>query len=219
MTALVKVRIAVLTVALMFGIGWGTNRAVAQGSPLADARPWDLSAGDLAAVGLHLPSYMPRVAEDLWEYQKRVTTRQDFLIEWDPHTGYDYPAFREQVAEHSLKHEFNLKQRKQNIKANAQIGTLDLLDLSLEVVGVTDTGEVGGLANGPNLLVRDEAFHAPGERPPERHDYILGKGDFWVALPDDPKIVKLVLLLAHPNEKPRLEQVGVIDLTAKVASK
>jgi hypothetical protein len=202
-----------LVIGLIVGVSYVGDRVNAQTQ--SDDRPWELNAGDLQAVGLHLPSYVPRVAEDLWEYQKRTTTHQELLIEWDPHTGYDHPAFREQVAEHSLKHEFALTQRKQNVKGNAQIGTLDLLDLSLEVLGVTDTGEVRGLANGRTLLVRGEGTHAPGEPKPERHDYILSKGDFWVALPDDPKIVKLVLLLAHPSEKPRLEQVGVIDLTAK----
>jgi hypothetical protein len=200
---------------LIVGVSYFGSRVAAQGSALSDSRPWDLNASDLAAVGMHMPSDMPWVAEDLWEYQKRATTHQELLIEWDPHTGYDHPTFRERVAEHSLKHDFALVQRKQIVKGNAQIGTLDLLDLSLEVVGVTNTGEVRGLANGPSLLVRGEGTHAPGEPKPERHDYIKSKDTFWVGLPDDPKIEKLVLLLAHPNEKPRLEQVGVIDLTAK----
>jgi hypothetical protein len=208
-------RSALLVVGLIVDVGYFGSRVVAQESALSDTRPWDLNASDLAAVGLHLPTYMPRVAEDLWEYQKKTTTHQELLIEWDPHTGYDHPAFREQVAEHSLKHEFAVTQRKQNVKGNAQIRTLDLLDLSLEVVGVTNTGEVRGFGNGPSLLVRGEATHSPGEPKPDRHDFIKSKDTFLVALPDDPKIEKLVLLLAHPSEKPRLEQVGVIDLTAK----
>lgn len=219
MTSLVRIRWVILTTPFFFGIGHGASRAVPQGSALADAHPYELNANDLLAVGLHLPSYMPRVAEDLAEYQKRTTTRQELLIEWDPHTGYAEAAPREQVAEHSLKHEFNLKQRKQNIKGDARIGPLMLLDLSLEVVGVTNTGEVRGLGRGPDLLVHGEATHLPGEPTPEHHDSIQSKGDFWVALPDDPKITKIVLLFAHPNENPRLEQVGTIDLTTWVAPK
>jgi hypothetical protein len=217
MTAFVKVRLVLLT--FIFGIGWGATRVVAQRSALSESRPWELNASDLTAVGLHLPSYMPRVAEDLWEYQKRTTTHQELLIEWDPHTGYDHPAFREQVAEHSLNHEFTLTQRKQNVKGNAQIGTLDLLDLRLEVVRLTDTGEVRGLAVGPTLLIRCDLPPAPGEPQRDCHDYVQSKTTFLVGLPDDPMIEKLVLLIAHPNKKPRLEQVGVIDLTAKVAPK
>ena len=211
-----RYRSSLLAIGLMVGVGLAGSHVRAQTQ--TDDRPWELNAGDLQAVGLHLPSYMPKIG-DLHDYQKRVPSRQEILIEWDPHTGYDHPAYREQVAERSLKHDFTLVQRKQSIKGDAQIGTLDLLDLSLEVVGVTDTGEVRGLASGPSLLVRGEAFHAPGEHSPERNDYIQGKGTFSVGLPDDPKIEKLVLLLAHPSEKPRLEQVGTIDLTAKAAPK
>jgi hypothetical protein len=201
-----------LAIGLIVAVGYLGDPVSAQ--TLSDDRPWELNAGDLQAVGLHLPSNMPKVA-DLHDYQKRVSSRQEIMIEWDPHTGYDHPTFRERVAERSLKHDFTLVQRKQNIIGNAGIGPTTLLDLGLEVIGVTNTGEVRGLANGPSLLVRGEGTHAPGEPKPERHDFIKSKDTFLVGLPDDPKIEKLVLLLAHPSEQPRLEQVGVIDLTAK----
>jgi hypothetical protein len=216
MTVFVRVRTVVFTVALIFGIGWSV-RCFAQ-AQLEDL-PWELNAGDLQALGLHLPSYLSTVA-DLHDYQKRVPSRQEIFIEWDPHVGFDHPAYREQVAERSLRHEFILQQRKQNIKGDAGIGPTTLLDLGLVVVGATGTDEVRGLAMGPSLLIRGEAFYVPGERqPPERHDYIQSKTTFRVGLPDDPKIEKLLLLLAHPNEKPRLEQVGIIDLTTKGVSK
>jgi hypothetical protein len=209
-------RSTLLVVGLIGGIGYVGSRASAQTQ--SDDRPWELNAGDLQAVGLHLPSYMSNIG-DFEDYSKRLPSFQQVLIEWDPHTGYDHPTYREQVAERSLKHDFTLVQRKQNIKGDARIGPTTLLDLGLVVVGVTSTGEVRGLAFGPSLLVRGEATHAPGEPKPERHDYIQSKGAFWVGLSDDPKIEKLVLLLAHPNEKPRLEQIGTIDLTAKAAPK
>jgi hypothetical protein len=148
-----------------------------------------------------------------------LPTHQEFLVDWDPHTGYDHPVFREQVAEHSLKHAFALLERKQNIKGNAPIGLLMLMNLGIEVVAVTATGEVRGLTSGPSLLVQGESLSIGGHSPSEHHDYIMPKGAFPISLPDDPKIEKLVLLLVHPNEKPRLEQVGVIDLTAKTAPK
>jgi hypothetical protein len=216
MTTMLRFRSAVLVMALIFGIGQGATRLAAQTQ--SEGRPWELNAGDLQAVGLHLPSYMPKIG-DLENYQKTVPSRQEILIEWDPHTGYDHPVFREQVAKHSLKHDFAVVQRKQNIKGDAQIGTLMLRELGSEVVGVTSAGEVRGLANGPTLLVREEAFHAPGESQQNRHEYIKSKESFWVGLPDDPKIDKLILLLVHPNEKARLEQIGVIDLTVKAAPK
>jgi hypothetical protein len=123
------------------------------------------------------------------------------------------------VAERSLKHDFALQQRNQNIKGNAAIGSTDLLDLRLVVVAATGTGEVRGLAMGPSLLIRCDLPPVPGGPQQECHDYIQSKTNFLVGLPDDPTIEKLVLLLTHSNEKPRLEQVGVIDLTAKVAPK
>jgi hypothetical protein len=203
-------------IGLIVGVAYVGGRVTAQTQ--SDGRPWELNAGDLQAVGLHLPSNMPTVG-DLHDYQKRVSNHQEILIEWDPHTGYDHPTFRERVAERSLKHDFTLVQRKQNIIGNPGIGPTTLLDLGLEVIGVTNTGEVRGLAIGPSLLAHGEGTHAPGEPKPERHDYIKSKDTFLVGLPDDPKIEKLIMLLAHPNEKPLLEQVGTIDLTPKTAPK
>jgi hypothetical protein len=209
-------RSALLVVGLIGGIAYVGSRASAQTQ--SDDRPWELNAGDLQAVGLHLPSYMSKIG-DLEDYQNKVLSHQQMLIQWDPHTGFDHPTFREQVAERSLKHDFTLVQRQQNIKGDSRIGPTALLELGLEVVGVTNTGEVRGLANGPSLLVRSEGTHAPGEPKPDRHDFIKSKDTFSVALPDDPKIEKLVLLLAHPSEKPRLEQIGTIDLTPKTPPK
>lgn len=212
----VRVRIFVLTAALIVGIQWGIRCAAAQ-AQLTD-RSWELNPGDLKTVGLHLPSSMSTVA-DLHEYQKRLSSRQEIWIEWNPHTGYDHPAYREEVAERSLKHDFALQHRKQNIKGNVVIGSTDLLDFRLVVVAADGTGEVRGLATGPSLLIRCDVPPAPGRPQQGCHDYIKSKTTFLVGLPDDSTIEKLVLLLAHPNEKPRLEQVGVIDLRAKVAPK
>jgi hypothetical protein len=216
MTAFVRFRWAALTIALMFWIGWSIRGVAAQSQP--DGQPWELNAGDLQGAGLHLPSYMSTVG-DVEDYQKRLPNHQEILIEWDPHTGYDHPAYREQVAERSLKHDFALQQRKQNIKGDARTGPTTLADLGLVVVAATNTGEVRGIAIGPSLLIRGEAFPVPGEPQPERHDYIQSKTVFRVGLPDDPKIEKLVLLVAYPSEKPRLEQVATIDLTTKVSPK
>jgi hypothetical protein len=216
MTTLVRLGRAALIIALMFGIGWSIRCVAAHTQP--DGNPWELNAGDLQAAGLHLASYMSTVG-DMEDYQKNLPSHQEILIEWDPHTGFDHPAYREQVAERSLKHDFALQQRKQKVKGDARTGPTTLLDLGLVVVAATSTGEVRGFAIGPSLLIRGEATHVPGERPPERHDYIQSKTAFWVGLPDDPKIEKLVLLVAYPSEKPRLEQVATIDLTTKVTPK
>jgi hypothetical protein len=207
---------ASLILALTFRVGCYSTSVAAQAQ--ADGLPWEVNASDLQAVGFHLPSNMPTVS-GLEVYQKGVSTHQELTIEWDPHTGYDHPVFREQISERSLKHEFKLKQRKTDVKGNATIGARMLYELGLEVVGVTSTGEVRGLANGPRLLIRPDLPPAPGSPPQDLHEYIKGKDEIWVSLPDDPKIEKLVLLLGHPNEKPRLEQVGIIDLTANSAPK
>jgi hypothetical protein len=216
MAAAVKLRRVAFTAALIFGIGQGARHLASQTQ--SEGRPYELNAGDLQSVGLRLPSTMSKIG-DLEDYQKGVTSRQEMLIDWDAHTGYDHPVYREQVAERLLKHEFTLVQRKRNVKGDAQIGTLMLLDSGLEVVAVTSAGEVRGLANGPSLVVRRESYPVPGLPLQEHHDYVQSKNAFWVGLPDDPKIEKLVLLLTHPNEKPRLEQVGTIDLTSKAPPK
>lgn len=206
-------KVTVFAVALIFGIGWG----FAAQSQLEDL-PWELHVDDLHAVGLHMPSYMSTV-RDLEDYQKRLTSCQQLWIEWDPHTGYDHPAYREQVAERSLSHDFALQQRNQNAKGCVRMGPTALLDLGLVVVAATNKGEVRGFAFGPSLLIRCDLPSAPEEPQQECRDLIQSKTTFLFVLPDDAQIEKLVLLLAHPNEKPRLEQVGVIDLTAKGAPK
>jgi hypothetical protein len=161
---------------------------------------------------------------DLHHYQTGLSTHQELLIDWDPHTGYDHPAWREEVAEGSLRHEFTLLERKQNVKGNAATHTLRLLDLGLYVIATTDTGEVRGVVNGPSLLMQAEMLPADKATASVPHHYIMGKGPFLVSLPDDPQIKKIVLLLAHPGTgqfrgKFRLEKVGTIDLDAKTTPK
>lgn len=181
----------------------------------SDDRPWILNAGHLQAVGLHLPTKMPTM-RDLVNYQRYLPTHQELQIDWDPHTGYDHPVRRADIAEGSLKHDFTLVERKQDVKGNAVMNELTLDDLELEVVAITANGEVRGFANGPSLLMRGESLLAGNAPRSIPFDLILGKGPFRVSLPEDPQITKIVFLLVHPDGgKFRLEQIGGIDLPAK----
>jgi hypothetical protein len=212
MTTSLKYRCA-LVIGLVVGFVQIAGRLTAQTQ--SDDRPWILNAGHLQSVGLHLPSNMPTM-RDLVNYQRYLPTHQELQIDWDPHTGFDHPAWRELVAEDSLKHEFALVERKQNVKGNAVMNGLTLNDLGLEVVAITANGEVRGFANGPSLLMRGESLPAGNAPRSVPHDYIMGKGPFRVSLPDDPQITNIALLLVHPDGgKFRLEQIGTIDLTTK----
>ena len=63
-----------------------------------------------------------------------------------------------------------------------------------------------------------ESLHAkPGQR---MEGYVFPKVTFALYLPDDPKIERLVFLLAHPDgTKYRLEEVGSLELDAASRSK
>jgi len=215
MTSL-KFKLSLLMIALICGIGRGSDCIAAQVQ--SESNSWELNASQLQAVGLHLPSYMPTIT-DLHNYQKNLPVHQELDIEWAPRTGYDHTVPREQVDEGSLKHDFQLIGRKQHVKGGAFTNNLTLGDLEVIAVAITMGGEVRGFASGPSLLMRGEAI-AVGDHMPEPRDYIGWKGAFHVSLPEDPQIAKISLLLVHPDkDKFRLEQVGTVDLTTLVAPK
>lgn len=184
-------------------------------APRYDGQPWEFNAGYVQSVGLHLPSYMPTL-RDLTNYDRNLPVHQLLTIEWDPHTGYDHVVRRNQVAEGSLTHDFKILDRKRNV-GRVSTSTRDALgDMVVEVLATTTSGEVRGWSSGPTLVIRPDLPPIPGRPPQEGYEYIGSKMTFQVGLPDDPKIAKLVFLLAHPEgEKYRFEQVGVIEFAAQ----
>jgi hypothetical protein len=200
--------------ALKIGLACGFGY-VALSAPAPKAQTegvsWELSASHLQAAGLPLPPYMPTV-RDVMLYQVSLSTHQEIGLEWDLMPGNDRPVRRDGVAEGSLSSNFVLQNRKQNVQGSARTSTLTLSDLTLVTVAVTANGEVRGLTIGPGSP-RIPAEHRNGK---DGYDMVDSKVIFDLFLPDDPKIEKLVFLLAHPNgTKYRLERVGTLDLGSR----
>jgi hypothetical protein len=199
-----------LTIGLAFGFGYV---ALSASTPQAqtEGNSWELSASHLQAAGLHLPSYMPRV-ENPMLYQSRLSTHQELEIEWNLIPGSDRPVRRDGVAEGSLSSNFILQNRKQNVQGNARASMLDMNDLTLVTIAITPNGEVRGLTVGPGTpRIPGESFGGKTS-----YEMVNPKTTFQIFLPDDPKVEKLVFLLAHPDgAKYRLEKVGTLDLSSK----
>jgi hypothetical protein len=126
--------------------------------------------------------------------------------------GNDHPVRREGVAEGSLSPNFILLSRKHSVQGNARTSTLTLSDMTLVTVAVATNGEVRGLTVGPG------SPRIPAESLNGKTSYAMvhPKEIFLIFLPDDPKIEKLVFLLAHPDgAKYRLEKVGTLDLSSR----
>ena len=200
----------VLRIGLAFGFGY-----VALSAPTPQARTedlaWELNASHLLAVGLPLPSHMPRV-RDVMLYQVSLTKHQEIELQWDLIPGNDRPVRRDGVAEGSLSSNFVLLSRKQNVRGNARTGTLTLSDMTLVCAAVAANGEVRGLTVGPGSP-RIPAEYRNGKG---GYEMVDPKVTFELYLPDDPKIERLLFLMAHPyGAKYRLEKVGTLDLSSR----
>jgi hypothetical protein len=197
--------VGIVVIALIFAVP--TLRGRPQTGSQREQPLFELRADYLSAVGLHFPSYMPSV-DDVMNYQAKLSTHQELTIEWTIIPGSDRPVHKDTVREGSLSSDFALVDRKQNVAGNARKSTLTLDEMALVTAAVTSSGEIRGLVVGPGSpLMRGERGGRAFVRP---------KDTFFVFLPNDPKIERLVFLLAHPaGEKYRLEQVGILELPQK----
>ena len=202
-----------LIIGLAFGFGYVAIRASTPQAQ-AEGRSWELNASHLQAVGLPLPSHMPRVG-DVMLYQVSLSTHQEIQVQWDLIPDNDRPVRREIVAEGSLSSNFVLQNRKQNVQGSARTSTLTLSDMTLVTVAVASNGEVRGLTVGPGSP-RIPAEYRNGKG---GYEMVYPRITFELFLPDNPKIVRLLFLLAHPDgTKYRLEKVGTLDLSSRKPS-
>lgn len=207
-----NVRSMIACVALAFGTFLGGASFVrsveAQDQP--ELPGYMLRVAYLQAAGLHLPSYMPGVM-DVLKYQIRLSTHQELTVEWDLIPGIDHPLRREEADDRSLAPNFTLLDRKHGIKGGVQRNAV-LHDMFLVTAAVTSTGEVRGLVVGPGTPLH-VAEHLRKGNQTGGNDLVNPKETFVLSLPDDPKIDKVVFLLARPNgNEYRLEQAGTLQL-------
>lgn len=175
--------------------------------------PFELRVAYLQAAGLQMPSYMPGVL-DVMNYQLRLATHQELTIEWHLIPGEERPVRKESVSEGSLAPNFTLVEQKHGMKGGIH-RQMTLQDMTLVTAAVTSAGEVRGLAVGPGSPATfAEHFGTGGQS--GGHDLIAPRTTLDLYLPDDPKIEKLIFLLAHPDgDKYRFERVGVLQLPRK----
>jgi hypothetical protein len=209
MSALSKVFLAVLGTVIASAVTPLISVVGAQDQ--SEPPVFQLRADYLQQAGLHFPSYMPTVL-DVMKYQVTLSVHQELKIEWNLIPGVETSVPKGQVAEGSLAPNFSLLERKQNVSGNARTSTLTLNEMTLVTAAVTGNGEIRGLTVGPGSPVHFAERLLRGKQTPGE-DTVSPKSTFIVYLPDDPKIEKLVFLLAHPDgEKYRLEQVGTLEL-------
>jgi hypothetical protein len=208
-------RISLVTALLGATLGATSFCQPAKAQDKPERPAWELRTAYLQAVGLHMADSMPSVL-DVMRYHTGVTTHQEITIEWNLITKADRPVERGAVVEGSLAHEFTLVERKHGVKGNARSSTLTLSDMCLVTAAVTSSGEVRGLVVGPGSpIVFGETFHN-NRNQSGGHTLVFPKMTFFVFLPEDSKIDKLIFLLAYPNrDQYRLEQVGSLELGPK----
>jgi hypothetical protein len=136
-----------LRIGLAFGFAYVAPSASTPQAQTED-RAWELNGSHLLAVGLPLPSHMPRVG-DVMLYQVSLSTHQEIELQWDLIPGIDRAVRRDGVAEGSLSSNFVLLSRKQSVRGNARTSTLTLSDMTLVTAAVAANGEVRGLTVGP----------------------------------------------------------------------
>lgn len=186
----------------------------AQAQDVPERPAFELRVAYLQAAGLHLPAAMPGIL-DVMKYHAGLSVHQEVTIEWNLIPDRELPVPRQDVPAGSLAPNFVILDRKQGVKGSARRSTLTLSEMTLVTAAVSSEGEVRGLVVGPGspLLVA-EHWKGGGQ------DVVFPKETFTLFLPDDPKIHKLVFLLAHPDrEKYRLEEVGSLKLDDPAVSK
>jgi hypothetical protein len=178
-----------------------------QAQDVPERPAFELRVAYLQAAGLHLPPGMPGIL-DVMKYHAGLSIHQEVSVEWNLIPDRELPVPRQDVPAGTLKPNFALLERKHMIKGSARVSTLTLNEMVLVTAAVSSEGEVRGLVVGPGTpLFRAEHWKGGGQ------DVVFPKETFTLFLPDDPKIDKLVFLLAHPDrEKYRLEKVGSLKL-------
>ncbi len=160
----------------------------------------------LQAVGVHLPANLPSLPA-LVRYQQKLATHQTITFTWDSIPGQKGPIEKSKADAIPLSGNFSDFERREHQPGPPGGTGLDVIQDTLIVIAVTETGEIRGLkAQGDRRTVHGESY--PGGPPPE---WVNPYVNLSYVFPDDPTIRKLVFL------KPVFSSTGYLSLR-KLAS-
>ncbi|MGB8132505.1 MAG: hypothetical protein WCG81_22145 [Candidatus Angelobacter sp.] len=149
----------------------------------------------------HLPSYVSTLPA-LVQYQQKLPLHQTLTITWDSLPGHTEPIPKSTADTMTLSGNFTLVTRTQRQNGSPGGTGLDVIQDSLVVVAVTNSGEIRGLkAQGDRRTSHGEA--QPGG---QAEEWVSPKVTLAFPLPDDPLIRYLVFL------KPVFSSTGQLSL-------
>jgi hypothetical protein len=154
----------------------------------------------------HLPSYVTSLP-GLIQYQQKLPLHQVLTITWDSLPGQTGPIPKSTADTMTLSGNFTLVTRTRNEPGSPGGTGLDVIQDSLVIVAVTNSGEIRGLkAQGDRRTAHGEALSGG-----QAEEWVSPKVTLSIVLPDDPLIRNLVFL------KPVFSSTGQLSLQ-KLAS-
>lgn len=177
----------------------------------ADDSLW-ITPKALVEAGVHLPSYMDSVDQQL-SYQGGLPTHQELTLEWNSLPGNPSKALRKEETEgQPLRGDFRIVDRHERVKGGSVSRPPMFMQDQLVAVAVSTGDEVRGLI----VLWDPRTSHSEDVKRGKREDFVTPSVSFKLWLPDDPQIRKVIFFKPVPGEsgKPRLERIGEIVLEA-----
>jgi hypothetical protein len=181
--------------------------ANAQGPP--ENSNW-LTSGKLTSAGLHLPSYMPTVGDQIG-YQTGLPTHQELSIQWNSMPGVTAAVVKKQDVQNSpVSSNFVILSRKHSLKGTTETRPPMLVNDELVVAAATSSGEIRGL-----IVIWDpRASHTENVSRQQKIDLLEPNVTFTLSIPDDPQIRRVIFLqpVAAQGGGAALNSLGEVPL-------
>ncbi len=196
-----------ITITLGLGTQFSTSSLWLQAQSLSNVLTPQLLQSSGAG---HLPSYVPSLPS-LVQYQQKLPAHQTLTITWDSLPGQTGPIPKSQADTMTLSGNFTLVTRTRHQSGSPGGTGLDVIQDSLVIVAVTNSGEIRGLkAQGDRRTAHGEAL--PGG---QAEEWVNPKVTLSIVLPDDPLIRRLIFLKPVFNSSTgqiSLQNLGSMDL-------
>lgn len=161
-------------------------------------------------TGLHLPSYMETVAEQM-DYQRGLPTHEELAIQWDSLPGVSGQIVKKQDVENlPMSANFLVVERKHGIRGGAHTEPPMLVGGELVAAAATSGGEIRGLV----VFWDPRASHTEDVAHGQRSDFVKPRVTFSLFIPDDPQIRRIVFFkpVSTTGRDAKLEKIGEIPL-------
>jgi len=169
-----------------------------------------IKPSSLTEVGVHLPSYIKSVDEQL-SSQAALPTHQELTLEWNSLAGNSTKTLRKEETEGQvLRGDFHLVERQEKIRGGSVSRPPMFIQDHIVAIAVADGNEVRGLV----ILWDPRSWHSEDVARGKRYDFITPSVRFKLWLPDDPAIRRVVFLRPVPgnNGKSHLKRIGDVLL-------